>query len=46
MYIKEIVTRILSGLFAIASTAFFLFAFGIIAKIFITVFMWGYRIVL
>ena len=46
MAIKEIVSRIFAGLFSIFATAFFLFALGIIAKIFITVFMWGYRIVL
>jgi len=46
MHIKELVSRILSGLFSVFATAFFLFALGIIVKIFITVFMWGYRIVL
>jgi len=46
MHIKELVSRILSGLFSVFATAFFLFALGIIVKIFIKVFMWGYRIVL
>lgn len=46
MRIKEIVSRIFAGLFSIFATAFFLFALGIITKILITVFMWGYRIVL
>jgi hypothetical protein len=46
MHIKEVVSRILAGLFSIFATALFLFALGIITKIFIKVFMWGYRIVL
>jgi len=46
MHLKEIVSRIFAGLFSIFATAFFLFALGIITKIFIKVFMWGYRIVL
>lgn len=46
MDLKEVISRILSGLFSVFATAFFLFALGIITKIFITVFMWGYRIVL
>lgn len=46
MDLKEVISRILSGLFSVFATAFFLFALGIIVKIFITVFMWGYRIVL
>jgi hypothetical protein len=46
MDLKEIVSRIFAGLFSIFATAFFLFALGIIVKILITVFMWGYRIVL
>jgi hypothetical protein len=46
MAIKEVISRIFAGVFSIFATAFFLFALGIITKIFIKVFMWGYRIVL
>ena len=46
MAIKEIASRIVAGLFSIFASAVFLFLLGVICKIFITVFKWGYRSVL
>ena len=46
MAIKEIVSRIIAGMFSIFALSVFMFCAGVILKILIFCFKWGYRIVL
>lgn len=46
MVIKEIISRIIAGLLSVIGMCILAFCFGVVSKIIITFFKWGYRIVL